>query len=178
MHDWRTILARDLSYGAGKLTPIPEPTSDIDAQITALLDPEHPKNSVFIVPGNEVPNVPLGVSKIARPEGTLLTRDPACAEAFHAAADDATMARILGYPEEKYEAVAACGGNLSAGHMVQARDISGNVITEALASPPGLERVRLAIMTHVPRGGSLVVLSAAQSIMRRLKLRAMEDADG
>lgn len=178
MKNWRTILAHDLSTGAGRVSPIPEPKSDLAAQIAAMLDLGHPKNSVFIVPGNDAPDVPPGICKVVRPEGTLLTRDPACAEAFRAAADDVTMARILGYPEEKYEAVAACDGNLSGGHMVQARDASGNVITEAFASPVGLERTRSAMMAHVPTGGSLVVLSATQSIMRRLELRAAEHADG
>ena len=161
------------------MTPIPEPMCDLRAQVAALLDPMHPKRAVLIVPGNEVPPVP-GVRHIERSTGTLLTRDPARAAAFADGHEhDATMAWILGYPEDKGEVVRACGRMPEfVARAVQARDAAGAVVTEAFTSPVGLDRTVEAIRAHVPGGGVLTILSPIEAITRRIMLRVLERANG
>lgn len=150
------------------MTPVPEPAGDLRAQLAAVLDPSHPKAAMLVVPGNVVPAVPGDVCVITRPQGTLITRDLALAHDFiWGKTSEADMAQLLGYPEHKDAVVMACGGDLSLARAVQARDAEGNVVTEAFASPAGFERTKTAIATHVPPGGSLVVLTPAAAILRR-----------
>ena len=162
------------------MTPIPEPMADIQAQVAAMLAPEHPKKAVLIVPGNDVPSLDAAVIRVESENGTLLTRDPVRAAAFaDGHGHDATMAWILGYPEDKAAVVAACGGeHVRLARAVQARDASGNVITEAFTSPGGFYQTCRAIGEHVPDGGELVVLTPIEAIVRRLTVRQSEIANG
>ncbi len=162
------------------MTPIPEPMADVRAQVAAMLDPTHPKKAALVVPGNEVPAVLADVIRVDRPSGTLLTLDPVRAAAFADGHDhDATMAWILGYPEDKGSVVAACGGDpVRTARAIQARDADGNVVTEAFTSPTWFDRTYQAIGEHVPAGGHLVVLTPTQAIGRRVVLRLVERANG
>jgi hypothetical protein len=158
------------------MTPVPEPAADICAQIKAMMDSEHPKQAVLIVPGNEAPAATAaGVYRVDRPAGVLMTRDPHRALAFaDHSDDDAAMAWILGYPEHKAAVVAACCGEpIRLARAVQARDAEGNVVTEAFTSPVGLERTIEAISAHVPKGGELLIMTPTEAITRRLFLRAV-----
>lgn len=151
---------------------MPEPASDIRAQIAALRDHAHPKSVLFAAPGNkgDLPLEPgLGMVLTDRPWGALVTPDHETAEAFsEAMPDDAAMARILGYPEPKDAARAACPEAWL--RVVQACDWRGNVVTEALCSPKWLDRTRAALNAH----GHLRVLTPADALGRRLALRRAE----
>lgn len=159
------------------MTPVPEPASDVLAQIAAMLDPNHPKRAALVVPGNVMPDETRGKAHIVeRPEGTLITTDPELAALYARRADDQAMAVILGYPEHKDDVVRNCRENFMLARAVQARDAAGNVLTEAFASPVGLGRTMAAIASHVPPGGQLVVMTPVDAIIRRLTLRAQEGA--
>lgn len=155
------------------MTPVAEPTGDICAQINAMLDPEHPKLAVFVVPSNVsvIPRVlhPDNICIVHRDDGTLVTADKERADLYRQHGPvDALMAWILGYPQDKTEAVAACGGNPLLARAVQARDAAGNVITEAFVAPGLVSHTSRALSDHVPSGGVVVVLPAAESIIRRI----------
>lgn len=162
------------------MTPVPEPHSDLLAQLAAVLDPAHPKVAMLLVPGNEneIPVSLVGSAcVVSRPEGTLITCDAARAAAFKRGPVDAPlMARILGYPEDKDEVVRRCEvtGDASQVRAVQARNAQGAVITEAFASYAGLQPTIRALAEHVPLGGELVVLWARESILRRVSRRFAE----
>lgn len=165
------------------MTPIPEPACDVRAQIAAMLDVDHPKLAVLIVPGNDdlVPDLPtpLGVYRVDTPVGVLLTRDAFCAELIAEDHCDLHMAGVLGYPEEKAAVVNACGGrHVHLARAVQARDAEGSVVTEAFTSPAGFVRTVNAITEHVPAGGSLAILTPIEAIARRLTVRGVERAHG
>ncbi len=150
---------------------MPEPASDIRAQIAALRDRTHPKTVLFAAPGNvdDVPIPGLGMVLTVRRWGALVTPDHETAEVFSGAMpDDAAMARLLGYPEPKDVAIAA--GPAAWVRVVQARDRQGNVITEALCSPGWLGRTRDALAPH----GHLRVLTVADTLARRFSLRRAE----
>ena len=101
-------------------TVYPEPICDLRAQLAALADPSHPKQSVYIARG------PAFV--VIRDEGTLVTKDVRIAEYFRTKPEitDDDMAVILGYPEPKSGVVDPV--------IVQERDLNGNVVTEFAVS--------------------------------------------
>jgi hypothetical protein len=147
---------------AGRISPsLPEPRRDIAAQIAAMLDPDHPKDAVFIAAGNED-----ALSVVVRPEGVLLTTDQRKAAAFRAGVDDVGMARILGYPEAKLAAI--LGGDPC---LVQVRDRDGSVVQEAVSSAAKAAATADALAHYRPEGGSIIVLSPADAMRRRLTLR-------
>jgi hypothetical protein len=149
---------------------MPEPASDVRAQIAALLDSGHPKAAVFVSPWNvaDLPDVPFSM-KLIRSEGVLVTENPEMSRIFaEVEIDDDKMARILGYPESKTAAMGACPAGVL--RVVQARDRQGSVITEALCSPLWLERTEAALAPH----GDLVVMTPAQVVFRRVALRTEE----
>lgn len=152
--------------------PVPEPRRDVLAQVAALIDSDHPKAAVFLVPENraDIPALPEQVRRTDREEGTLLTADPARSALFEQRADDKAMAWILGYPEDKATVFAACGGNPYAARAVQAMDRNGDVVTEAFVSPDDVPRARQVLSPH----GDIRVLSAFEAIGRRLSLRMRE----
>lgn len=153
---------------------MPEPASDIRAQIDALLDPRHPKTAVFAAPGNsgDICDVEgRGTVTIRRPEGALVTADDRIWRQFERAMpDEAGMAAILGYPEPKDVAMAACPPTWL--RVVQVLDWHGNVITEALCSPGWLDRTVSALRSH----GRLNVMTVDQVLNRRFRLRCEEAA--
>lgn len=148
---------------------MPEPASDIRAQIDALLDQRHPKAAVFAAPGNEIDVAKVLGMVVVRPEGTLITADDALRERFmEEMPDDAGMAAILGYPEPKDAAMAACLPEHL--RVVQAIDYLGHVITEALCSPAWIERTQAALAPH----GLLRTLDVPFALKRRFILRREE----
>lgn len=146
-----------------------EPDGDIDAQLRALHDPSHPKVAVFLAPGNEIDDRPLGpgVKVVRRREGTLLTTDPKRAAHFKTRPmiTDDDLALLLGYPESKAD-VFGRGGGL----VVQARDADGYVVTEAYASLQRLADTVAELRAHVPFAGRLMVLAPAEALARRVTL--------
>jgi len=155
------------------MIPVPEPPRDIEAQLLATVDSDHPKRACFCVPLDQhliPPSIDAYV--VRRPEGTLVTLHRQLADAFKQAADDTTLAWLLGYPEAKPVIAKRCNGmDLNRMRVVQARDAEGNVITEAGASPWGFLETCDALAAHVPEGGQLAVLLPVMSITRRVALR-------
>lgn len=124
----------------------PEAMSDLSAQLRAVADRKNPKDAMFVARGSPVPKqIPSGLMVASRREGTLITTNRDKAQTYRKAptVDDAMVARLLGYPETKSAAVAS-----GAPHVVQSRDGSGNVITEALASPSGLGNAVQMAQSH------------------------------
>jgi hypothetical protein len=137
-----------------------EPDGDLRAQVRAVADPRHPKDTAFVARGSRVPPVPAGVKRADRPEGTLLTTSPAKARRF-ASMDDAGVGKALGYPESKAKAMR------DPGPVIQARDRADAVVTEAAASRTGATRTAKALAKHVPPGGRLVATTPQAAQVRR-----------
>jgi len=155
------------------MMPVPEPPRDIEAQLEAALDVDHPKSACFCVPA-DCYLIPASIDAyvVRRPEGTLVTLHRRLAQAFERSADDMTMAWVLGYPESKPVVVGRCGGqHVTRARAVQARDADGAVITEAYASPFGFLETCMAMQSHVPEGGQLAILLPYESISRRVAMR-------
>jgi len=165
----RALNVSELASRISVSASIPEPESDIDAQLKALQDPAHPKVAVFLAPGNEVGDRRIGpdVEVVRRREGTLLTTDPKRADYFETRPmiTDDDLAVLLGYPETKAD-VFARGGGL----VVQARDADGHVITEAYASGQRLAETVAALRAHVPLPGRLQVMTPADALARRVSV--------
>jgi hypothetical protein len=164
----RTNHLRALASRIGVSATIPEPERDIEAQLRALQDPRHPKTVVFLARGN-----PLGarrlapsVSVITRTEGTLLTTDRKRAKYYGSKAmiTDDHLAYLLGYPEAKADVLAQ-----GEGVVVQARDAEGCVITEAFASHGRVSETIRALDPHVPFCGSLILMTPAEALTRRIR---------
>lgn len=83
-------------------TGTPEPGNGVAAQVSAVANPGNPKDAAFFANGTPVPdNLPHGVTRVDRPEGTLVTTDAQKAATFQQAGqlDDTTMAGLLGSAE-------------------------------------------------------------------------------
>lgn len=161
-----TIAALVLASRIGVSVTIPEPERDIDAQLRALQDRQHPKVAVFLARGNRLGNrrIAPAVRVLARAEGTLLTTDRKRAKFFatRPMITDDDLAFLLGYPEAKADVIASGDGI-----VVQAQDANGCVITEAFASSKRVSETIRALESHVPFCGRLKVLTLADALARR-----------
>jgi hypothetical protein len=143
----------DDALGGGLLGPLgtlPEPASDLTAQLAALADPSSDKDAMFIAAGGLEPGgLPAGTAAVKRPEGMLVTSNAAKAREFADASvlSDAELAKLLGYTESKGDAVAA-----GPAAVVQGVDPDGGVVQEQLASATGLAAAVRAAQAAVPRG--------------------------
>jgi hypothetical protein len=146
---------------------VPELERDIDAQILALADDDHPKRAVFLARGNAIGDrkLPSGLFVEGRREGTLITTDPAMALYFRNAeyVTDFDLAAMLSYPEAKADVLLS-----DEGVVVQAMSADGCVIYEAAASPARhLETVAVA-QSQMPTGGKVVVTTPQAALHRRI----------
>lgn len=152
----------------GVSVTIPELECDIDAQISALIDPEHPKQCVFLAPGNNIGSrkLPNWIFVEKRPEGILLTDSAAIAATFRTVewVTDELLAAMLGYPEAKADVLEAGGGP-----VVQALDQHGCVVFEAATSRFHIEEAKAAAQRQVPAGGAIHVTTAEAALARRFK---------
>jgi hypothetical protein len=152
----------------GLLGTLPEPVADVAAQIGAVADPRSPKTSAFMAKGTKVPRtLPAGLVKATRPEGTLVTNSPAQAKQFAKArtVTEGHLAKQLGYPESKRQAIAS-----GAPRVVQGRTPSGAVAHESVASPGGVGAAARAAAKAVP-GGRVVVTSPLAALFRRAVMK-------
>ena len=140
-----------------------EPARDTRAQVAAVKNPASAKQSAFIAKGTVVPKA-TGLLKVKRPEGTLLTKNPAHAATFAAPGPltSGRVAPVLGYPETKRQAIAS-GRPL----VVQGRTPGGAVAHESLASPGGLLAAALAAKAAVPKGSVKVLTPQAVQTRRK-----------
>lgn len=152
----------------GVSVTIPELECDIDAQIRALIDPEHPKMCVFLAPGNSIGarKLPSWIFVEKRPEGILLTDSASVAATFRTIEwiTDELLAALLGYPETKADVLDA-----GEGRVVQALDKDGCVVFEAATSRFHLDETKAAAQSQVPQGGSVHVTTAEAAIARRFR---------
>ena len=151
-------------------SPVPatteESSGDIAAQIKAMLDPNHPKDAVFVAKGSDsaIPDsLPDNVMVQPRPEGTLLTTNRKKLEAFQAPdLTDQALAKILDYPQTKDDAIAS--GNPLA---VQAFDADGNMVQGPLSSPDALPQTIASTVAQTPPGGNVIVSSPQDALAAR-----------
>jgi hypothetical protein len=150
----------------GARSTVPELPGDIKAQVKALGDPENPKDAVYVPKGTPMPRrIPDGVTRVMRPEGTLLTNNPAKAALFRRtdAVNDTVLAHILSYPETKDQAAAS-----SAPRVIQGKDADGNVVYEAAVSPQGEDAARTVAAAQVLPHGSVEATTPEDAVARRL----------
>jgi hypothetical protein len=148
---------------SGVSITIPEPQCDIDAQLGALLKPDHPKDCVFLALGNDRGDFPANVFVERRPEGSLLTIDAAKAETFRSAdkVTDAMLAKLLDYPCTKTELM-----DLERVFAVQARDAAGNVIYETVCDDTRYQQA----IEIASRHGHLHITTPIAALERRVAL--------
>lgn len=162
----REILELASEFGVSRT--LPELEQDIDAQLEALYDPDHPKRAVFLARENHLADrkIPRGITVEQRPEGTLITNSIQIALIYRALeiVTDADLAAILGYPETKADVMRAGHGN-----VVQALDSRDRVIFEAAASPIGLDATICAAIEQMPEGGRIHIDTIEHALARRLK---------
>lgn len=141
---------------------MPEPPRDAVAQLAAVAHPGNPKSAAFFARGTAVPRVPAHLHSVSRPEGTLVTNNPAKAAAFRTAPvlHDRLMAQLLDYPETK-AAAAASGAPV----VVQGLTPSGAVAHEMAASPAGLAAALRQAAAVAP---GVRVVSPHRAIARRV----------
>jgi hypothetical protein len=148
---------QELAERTGVSETTAEPEGDVAAQVAALVDPQNPKDAVFLAEGTKAPKkLPKNVQVVVRPGvGTLLTTSAGKAATFKTKAKltDKDMARILGYPEDK-ASVQKSGAPAVA---VEAKDPAGNVVASAVASPKGRAATEKAIGAQAPAGGRVEV---------------------
>lgn len=142
---------------------MPEPPTDIAAQIHALSSPNHPKDAVFVAAGNEsaIPeSIPSGVTVVHRPHGVLLTTNQDKANQFRDTTNptDKDMARILGYPAVKSNDTKT---------VIQSRDAGGSVVYEAATNPISKPATIHAARMQTPAGGGIKELTPRDALMRR-----------
>lgn len=153
----------------GLLSPLdtlPEPATDLAAQLAAVADPASAKRAMFLAQGSPQPaGLPPGVTASTRPEGTLLTADPERALAYRRGdLTDEGMARLLGYPESK-RAVLEAGGTPV---VVQGVARNGGVVHAGLASPAGLADAVQAARAAAP-GGRVAIATPQAAVLGRLR---------
>jgi hypothetical protein len=144
-----------------------EPVSDIEAQLAALRDPDHPKRAVWI--SGKAPAIPVqglpprlyldaGTLIASREDGARLLADPT----------EETLSQLLGYVESKTEAIA--GSLPSEPLVVQARDQNDAVVLEMLSS---LGRFREAAI-RAGTQGKVCIMTMTACLNRRQRLIAEE----
>lgn len=110
------------------LPTTPEPRGDIEAQLAALVDPDHPKRAVWVSKGSPVPlEAPQSIFFIELPAGRLYAA-PSVIGRLLADPSQEMLAQILGYLE--------CKTDLRAGELpvVQALNEGGWVVWETASS--------------------------------------------
>lgn len=151
----------------GVSVTLPEPERDIDAQLRALIDPDHPKHAVFLARGNRLGQrtLPDGIFVEERREGTLITDSATLALAFRQTEHitDAEIAFLLGYPEAKADVMQSDDGV-----VVQALDKDGNVVMEAATSSLRLTLTKDAVEAQTPLGGRCIVTTPQAALARRI----------
>lgn len=147
----------------------PEPAADIRAQLATLADPANPKDAVFVAAGTPLGAIPPNATTHYRPEGVLITTNPAKGRAYMTGPfDDAKLAQILGYPESKAQALAGSVPQGEAPTMVQGTDAAGNVVHESVASPAGVPAAAAAAESvATPAGGRVRVVDPVAAQVRR-----------
>lgn len=143
----------------------PEPLCDIEAQLDAVLDPAHPKQSMWIAAGTPRPNAMMPLFHIRMDEGMLISRRLQDILIVSRERHDAALAYALGYLEPKWDA----GVNAV---VVRALNDDGCVITEMAVSPDRAGEAYHIVKAH----GTPELTTIAAALERRRILCASETA--
>jgi hypothetical protein len=138
---------------------LPEPVCDVVAQLRALLDPRHPKDTVWLARGTVAPDAIGGIERVAVADGVLFTASREKARHFRQYPTDETLAEALGYivPKRYISPPVA---------VVRAVDGEGRVITEMVCAVADAERALMALYGH----GMAEITTVAAALMRRVRL--------
>lgn len=151
-----------------------EPLCDIEAQLRALLDPDHPKRAVWIsrgTPDHAMTQFAVadGYDALKLDAGTLYASEHDCGRLADDPSEE-TLSVILDYTEPK------SGIALQSAvwwPVVQARDTEGHVVWEQISSWARIgETLRRAILYGRP-----AVCTMTEVLSRRARLVAKEEAD-
>ena len=136
--------------GEKEIKTLPEPTEDINAQLDEVLDPNTPKDAVFIAKGTEIPeSIPEGLEVVDGESGTLVTSNKAKALDFDLNESDETVAAILGYEQSKTQIDEAVKeGETTAALVV--RNQTGKPIHQELVSESALEAAQERLDEQYP----------------------------
>ena len=152
-----------------ELATYPEPRSDIEAQLTALSDPQSPKRAVFISAYNrpETFDLPENCYFGDRIDGRIICRDEQVAKWFATArlVSNDDLATALGYPQSKA---------ISFSHLcpvvIQIRNVDGAVIQECAVDALDMNKSITALWPYVGNG-SMRFTTLADAINRRARLQ-------
>lgn len=149
----------------------PEPAQDINAQIDAMMDPASGRDAVFVAEQKGAASplpigikpTPKGAIRVERPGiGMLITTSKEKVQAFRRAKRDSDIQKILGYSENKADAVRS--GNPV---VVQAKTPAGAVAAEQIVSRKGVPKAKKAVAKLGPKGAKVVETSIAKAQARR-----------
>ena len=124
--------------------------------------------AAFFPRGHAVPKVPAGLTRIDRPEGTLVTSHGGKAAQFQNAPtlSHKMIADMLGYQESKPQVrQMLAGGTIPA--VVQGVTPKGAVVHEEAVSPQNVTRAANTARAAAP-GGHVRVTGLRDAIMRRM----------
>ena len=152
----------------------PEPASDINAQLNAMVDPTSDKKAVWVA-GNEAqysartnkvtPVEVNGKSAFAAfipGRGTIIsTSKDVVSEVVAGGATDAVVGAALGYSSTKDY------GNATL--VARALDAEGNVVSEELTTAENAANALAAARGLAPEGGSATIVDAQQALEERAK---------
>lgn len=124
-----------------------------------MLDPSHPKNTMWLSRGTMMPDDMGGLERLDIPEGVLLSVDRGAIRYFDLMRSDEALAEVLGYVEPKSR---VSGTPV----IVRACDDRGSAITEMACSAHNVARAMLALAGH----GNIEITSMMAVLHRRLRL--------
>ena len=167
-------IVREQSNSAGYNETSPEPASDINAQLNAMVDPTSDKKAVWVA-GNEAqysartnkvtPVEVNGKSAFAAfvpGRGTIIsTNKNVVSEVVAGQASDAVVGAALGYSNTKDY------GNATL--VARATDSEGNIVSEELTTAENAAEALAAARGLAPEGGSATIVDAQQALEERAK---------
>jgi len=167
-------IVREQSNSAGYNETSPEPASDINAQLNAMVDPTSEKKAVWVA-GNEAqysartnkvtPVEVNGKSAFAAfvpGRGTIIsTNKDVVSEVVAGQASDAVVGAALGYSNTKDY------GNATL--VARATDSEGNIVSEELTTAENAAEALAAARGLAPEGGSATIVDAQQALEERAK---------
>lgn len=167
-------IVREQSNSAGYNETSPEPASDINAQLNAMVDPTSDKKAVWVAGNqaqysartNKVTPVEVnGKSAFAAfipGRGTIIsTNKDVVSEVVAGQASDAVVGAALGYSNTKDY------GNATL--VARATDSEGNIVSEELTTAENAAEALAAARGLAPEGGSATIVDAQQALEERAK---------
>ena len=151
-----------------------EPQSDLDAQLSAMVDPTSEKQAVWVA-GTEAKysartnkvtpvevNGRAAYAAFVPNRGTIVSTSKALVEeVVTGGATDSIVGAALGYSNTK---------DYGAGGLVaRATDADGNIVSEELTNPENATEALAAASRLAPEGGSATIIDAQQALEERAK---------